>query len=323
MSKSSKAESACFVGIDVAKANLDVALGESAAPERYANDAKGRRRLCTKLAGLSPTKIVLEATGGYEEPLLRSLHKAGLPAVRVNPRPVRDFARAAGVLAKTDAIDARVLSRYARVMDPPLRHGRSEEDAELQRLIARRRQLVELRVQELNRMGTESSRAVLRCLKRMVRTVEESLEQLEQEIADLIAHQKTLERKVEVLSSVPGVGLVTAATLLAEMPELGTLPRQAIASLAGLAPFADDSGNRQGRRSIRGGRADVRATLYMATLVAVRHNPVIREDYQRLLGAGKLPKVALVACTRKLLTILNAMVRDDKPWSHGKVENPA
>jgi len=315
-------ESPYFVGIDVAKAALDMALGEQAPAQRFANDPRGRRVLCAQLAALGPAKIVLEATGGYEVPLLRSLHAAGLPAVRVNPRPVRDFAKAAGVLAKTDAIDARVLARYARVMDPPLRHEKAPENAELERLVTRRRQLVEMRTQERNRIGTESSTAVLRCLKRMVTTIEESIQQLEKEISDLIAHQRTLERKVEVLSSVPGVGLVTAATLLAELPELGTLPRQAIASLVGLAPFADDSGNRQGRRSIRGGRAGVRATLYMAALVAVRYNPVIREDYQRLIAAGKLPKVALVACTRKLLTILNAMVRDDKPWSHGKVENP-
>jgi transposase len=307
--------SPCFVGIDIAKDALDVATAEDAPAQRYPNDPAGRRKLCRALKALAPVKVVLEATGGYEDPLLRELHAAGLPVVRVNPRPVRDFARAAGILAKTDAIDARVLSRYARVMDPPLRHAKSERSTELDRLVSRRRQLTEMRTQERNRLGLESSKAVVRSLNRMVRTIEESIEQLEAEIADLIARQQNLERQAELLRSVPGVGLVTAATLLAELPELGTLPRQEIASLVGVAPFNDDSGNRQGRRSIRGGRRDLRATVYMATLVAVRHNPVIAEDYRRLLAAGKLPKVALVACMRKLLTILNAMLRDNKPWT--------
>lgn len=305
---------ACFVGIDVSKSFLDLAISESAPVERFGNTPDGRRRLRRRVAQAGPVKVVLESTGGYENPLLAELVEAGLPVVRVNPRPVRDFARAAGILAKTDAIDARVLSRFARVMDPPRRPAPAPEGVLLERLATRRRQLVESRTRENNRLAGETHRVIVSSIKAMIRTIDRSIEQLETEIADQIAAHAELERKARLARSVPGVGLITAATLIAEMPELGTLSRQAVASLAGLAPFNHDSGNTRGKRSIHGGRVVVRNTLYMATLSAVRHNPTLSEDYNRYIAAGKPPKVALVACMRKLLTILNAIIRDNKPW---------
>lgn len=305
----------CFVGIDVSKAFLDLADGPRAAVERFDNTAPGRRRLRRRVAALAPVKILLEATGGYENPLLAELAAHGLPVVRVNPRPVRDFARAAGILAKTDAIDARVLSRYAQTFDPPLRRPPDPEVARLERLTTRRRQLVDARVRENNRLAGETCAPVVASIKAMTRAIEQSIETLEAEIADLLARHRALERKAALLRSVPGVGLLTAATLIAELPELGTLSRQAVAALAGLAPFNRDSGTLRGKRSIRGGRAEVRAALYMATLAAVRYNPMLREDYQRFIAAGKPPKVALTACMRKLLTLLNAILRDDTPYT--------
>lgn len=305
----------CFIGIDVSKDFLDLAAADDAPVERFGNTPGGRRRLGRRVASAAPARIVLEATGGYEAPLLDELVAAGLPVVRVNPRPVRDFARAAGVLAKTDAIDARVLSRFARVMEPPLRPAPDPAVRVLERLSTRRRQLVEARVRENNRLVVETNRCIVSSLKAMIRTIDKSIEELEAEIAAQIAAHAELERKAEIARSVPGIGVVTAATLIAEMPELGTLSRQAVAALAGVAPFNRDSGGSQGRRSIAGGRAEVRAALYMATLVAVRRNPVLAEDYNRLIAAGKRPKIALVACMRKLLTIVNAMIRDNKPWA--------
>ncbi len=304
----------CFVGIDVSKAFLDLADGPRAAVERFDNTAPGRRRLRRRIVALAPVKVLLEATGGYESPLLAELAAAGLPVVRVNPRPVRDFARAAGILAKTDAIDARILSRSAQAFDPPLRRAPDPEVALLERLTTRRRQLVEARVRENNRLAAETCKPVVSSIKAMTRAIDKSIETLEAEIADLIARHQELDRKTALPRSVPGIGLLTAAILVSELPELGTLSRQAIAALAGLAPFNRGSGTLRGKRSIRGGRAEVRTALYMATLSAVRYNPMLREDYQRFIAAGKPPKVALVACMRKLLTLLNAILRDNTPY---------
>ena len=305
----------CFVGIDVSKHVLDVAIGRDGPLERFDNTPAGHRRLASRLGRLHPATIALEATGGYEEPVLRALDHARLPAVRLNPRPVRDFARGLNILGKTDRLDARVLAAYARLAEPPCRPLPDAVTVELRALTTRRRQLVEMRTAEHNRLEGETCRAVLSSLRRSLRSIEAQIDSLRKRMDDLIAQHDPLRRRVEILESVPGVGRTTAALLAAELPELGSLSRQAIAALVGVAPYPDDSGGRQGPRHIRGGRLTVRTALYMAALVASRRNPVLREDYQRLIAAGKPPKVALIALVRKLVTILNAMVREDAIWN--------
>jgi transposase len=302
------------VGIDVSKASLDVAFGISSPVRRFPNAPKGHRALARALAGREVSRIVLEATGGYEHRLLRHLAEQRLPAVRVNPRQVRDFARAAGILAKTDAIDARVLARFAAAVEPQHRPLPAPEQEHLARLQARRGQLIALRTVETNRVQQATDTPIVRTIQAVIRTIDKQIELIEAESAEVIAQHRRLERTYEVLTSVPGVGPVTAAVLMGQMPELGTLSRQAVAALAGLAPFNRDSGAQRGQRHIRGGRPQVRTALYMATLTAARCNPVIAEDFRRLTGAGKTHKVAMTACMRKLLTILNALVRDDVLW---------
>lgn len=311
----------CFVGIDVSKDALDVATGFDSRVERFENSPKGRRRLTACLQRLKPAKIVMEASGGYEKEILGSLDEARLPVVRVNPRPVRDLAKGLGIFAKTDAIDARVLSQYAKLVDPPLRQKPDAQTAELNTLTERRRQLIQMRVAENNRLEHQTSKAVIKSIQATVRFLEKAIDKIQAQMEELTNASEPLKHRVELLDSVPGIGLTTAMVLVSELPELGTLSRQQIAALAGLAPFNNDSGAREGKRVTRGGRAAARSALYMATLVAVQHNPTIAEDYQRLLKAGKIPKVALVACMRKLLTILNAIIRDDKPWSPPKTKS--
>jgi len=289
------------VGIDVSKATLAVAVGEEGRVRRFDNTPAGHRALARHLAPLAPARIVLEATGGYESRVLRHLAALRLNAVRVNPRRVRD---------------ARVLARFGARMSPELRPLPAPEQEELRELVRRRRQLVRTRATENNRLETTASPGALRSIRRMVSAIDKQIEQMEAEIAGLIAAHERLKRKVEIVDSIPGVGLVTAAILVAGLPELGELSRQAMASLAGLAPFNDDSGAREGQRSIRGGRPHVRTALYMTTLSAARHNPAIRATYARLVGNGKPPKVALTACMRKLLTVANALVRDNQLWTH-------
>jgi transposase len=310
------------VGIDVSKAALDVALTPDAKVRRYHNTPAGRRSLATALTKAAPARIVLEATGGYEHPLLRTLIQAGLPAVRVNPRQVRDFAKATGVLAKTDAIDARVLSRFASAVEPVHRPLPSPEQERLGRLQARREQIVGLRTAERNRLEQATDPLIKRTIQAVIRTLERQIEIIEAESAEVIAQHQKLERTYRVLTSVPGVGPVTAAVLMGQMPELGTLSRQAASALAGLAPYNDDSGQKKGARHIRGGRSQVRAALYMATLNAVKCNPVIQEDFARFIAQNRPWKVAMTACMRKLLTILNALVRDDMLWGEKTHHNP-
>lgn len=307
-------DSSSVVGIDVSKDSLDVAFGLEGGVRRFANRPRGHRALAKALARRAPTCIVMEATGGYERRVLRRLTEERLPAIRVNPRQVRDFARATGVLAKTDAIDARVLVRFGAAVEPahrPLAPAEVEQLAELQ---TRRTQLTVMRVAELNRLGHEPGPIVARTIRAMIKAIDKEISRLEAEAAEVIAQHHRLQRTYEILTSTPGVGPVTAAVLMGGMPELGALSRKTVAALAGLAPFNQDSGTMRGQRRIRGGRADVRSTLYMATLTAVRHNPVIAEDFQRLIEAGKPGKVAMTACMRKLLIILNALVRDDVLW---------
>jgi transposase len=312
----------CFVGIDVSKDALDVSPGIDAPVERFENNPAGHRRLASRLRRLSPAKIVLEATGGYEARALGALSKAGLPVVRVNPRPVRDFAKGLNILAKTDRIDARILARYAKLADPPRRPPPDERTEELGALTERRRQLVQIRVAETNRLEQQLSKAVAASIRASVRFLEKAIGTIEDRMKDLTDACEPLRRRVELLDSVPGVGRNPALVLASELPELGSLSRQQVAALAGLAPYNNDSGRHKGKRTIRGGRADARSALYMAALVAVRRNPALTEDYQRLIAAGKPPKVALIACARKLLTILNAIIRDDRPWTPPNSKKP-
>lgn len=301
------------VGIDVSKAWLDVAVGAQEQPWRVANSAEGIADLVARLQPLAPELIVLESTGGLEGMVLAELHAAGLPVARVNPGRVREFAKATGRFAKTDRLDARILAQYAQAIRPEPVHLPSEDEQYLAALVSRRRQLLEMLVAEKNRLSTTPKRLQERVRKHLD-WLKEEIRALEQEIEEFIRHTPLWREKDELLKSVPGIGDITACTLLAELPELGQLNRKEIAALVGVAPFNRDSGRIQGKRHIRGGRTSVRNPLYMATLSATRFNPVIRTFYQHLLANGKEKKVALVACMRKLLTILNAILRHHQPW---------
>jgi transposase len=307
-------DSSSVVGIDVSKASLDVAFGLEAPVQQFPNEPRGHRALARALVGRAPTRIVLEATGGYERRALRHLCERRLPAIRVNPRQVRDFARATGILAKTDAIDARVLVRFGSAVEPVHRPLPSKEQERLAFLQSRRVQILALRTAESNRLELTTDALITRTIRAVIKTLDQQIELIKAESALVIAEHQELERTYAILTSVPGVGPVTAAVLMGHMPELGTLSRQGAAALAGLAPFNKDSGAQRGQRHIRGGRAPVRTALYMATLTAARCNPVIAEDFARFTAAGKTHKLAMTACMRKLLTILNALVRDDMLW---------
>lgn len=309
------------VGIDVSKASLDVAFGIDEPVRSFANQPAGHRALARALAKRAPSRIVMEATGGYESAVLRLLTTEQLPAIRVNARQVRDFARATGVLAKTDALDARVLARFAAAVEPQHRPLPSPEQERICSLQTRRAQVVGLRTAEENRLQQASDPFIKRTITRVIKTLDQQIAAIEEESSKVIAEHAALERTFTILRSVPGVGPVTAGVLIGQMPELGSLSRQAVAALAGLAPFNHDSGTHRGERHIRGGRAGVRSVLYMATLTAVRCNPIIRAAFQRLTEEGKPHKVAMTACMRKLLTILNALVRDDMLWGEKKSAN--
>ncbi|MGZ8495581.1 MAG: IS110 family RNA-guided transposase [Candidatus Binatia bacterium] len=303
------------VGIDVSKAQLDVEIRPSGEKQSFANDKVGNKALVKWLAKIAPTLIVLEATGGYERQVTRALVSADLPAVAVNPRQVRDFAKATGQLAKTDSIDAGVLAHFAEVIRPELRPLPDAVTLELRALTSRRRQFLEMIAAENNRLEM-TSKAVRKSINAHVGYLEQALERINQELDRAIEQSPIWKENEDLLRSAKGIGPVTSRTLLAELPELGTLDRKQIAALVGVAPFNRDSGSLKGRRSIWGGRAPVRGALYMATLVATRRNPVIRDFYNRLIAKGKLFKVALVACMRKLLTILNSMIKHKTRWSN-------
>ncbi|HEX5544308.1 MAG TPA: IS110 family transposase [Nitrospira sp.] len=308
-----------FVGIDVSKAQLDVALrptGRFVVP----NDDAGIAQLLERLQATAPTLILLEATGGIELPLTGALAAAGLPIVVVNPRQIRDFAKAVGQLAKTDALDAQVLAHFAEVVRPTPRPLPDVETQELAALVTRRRQLIEMLTAEKNRVA--SARIVIRKqLRAHITWLERALNQADTDLAEAIRQSPVWREKEELLRSVPGIGPVLTTTLLANLPELGTLTHKQIAALVGVAPLNRDSGTLRGKRTVWGGRAQVRAALYMAAIVAARFNSVIRGFYQRLCAAGKAKTVALVACMRKLLTIVNAMLKHRTPWRQGM--NPA
>jgi transposase len=302
------------VGIDVCAAHLDVADTAAADARVFDNDDDGRAKLVRHLTALAPHVIVLEATGGHERAIVAELAAAGLPVVVINPRQVRDFARAIGRLAKTDRIDAAVLARFGAAVRPAPRPLPDEKHLELQEKLARRRQLVGMRTAETNRQRQARTPRVRNSLQAVIDLLDEQLKQLDDDLDKTIRQCPMWCEKEDLLKSVPGVGDQTARTLLAELPELGRCSRQQIAALAGVAPFNRDSGSRRGPRAIAGGRAPVRTVLYMATLAATRFNPVIKDQYRRMVAVGKRKKVALIACMRKLLTILNAILRNEAPW---------
>ena len=302
------------VGIDVSKDRLDVAVGSGGSVHAFTNDPDGHRRLVEHLGGVAPARVVLEATGGYERAAVAALAAAGLPVIVLNPRRGREFARAAGVLAKTDRLDAGVLALYAERMKPPPRALPTPQQRELEDLVARRAQLVGMLTQEKNRLGQASSATVRKSIEAVIKALKKQVDDTEGQIARRIESSEVWKDAAERLESVPGVGFKTVCVLLGALPELGALSRQKIAALAGLAPVNRDSGAMRGKRSIAGGRADVRTALYMAALTAVRYNPVLKGFYERLVAAGKPKKVALTAAAHKLLTILNAIARDKTAW---------
>jgi transposase len=307
-----------FVGIDVAKAELVVATLPAAERWVARNDEAGVRELVTRVATLRPQLIVLEATGGYETLCVAALSAAGLPVVIVNPRQVRDFAKATGQLAKTDTIDAGVLALFADRVRPEVRLLPDEAARDLEAVITRRRQLIDMLQAERNRLGLaigRHQRPVKQSLKKHIAYLERELAMTDTDLTQLVHESPAWRERDDLLQSVPGIGPVVARTLLAELPELGQLNRRAIAKLVGIAPMNRDSGAWRGRRTIQGGRASVRTALYMAALVASRRNATIRTFYQRLLAAGKPKKLALIACARKLLTILNHLVRTTTSWA--------
>jgi transposase len=314
-----------YVGIDVSKETLDVAVHATDRRWRFANSDKGITETVACLEEMCPTLVVLEATGGMECPLAAALAVAGIPLVVTNPRQVRDFARATGRLAKTDAIDARVLAHFAAAVHPESRRLPDSQEQELKAILARRRQLIEMLTAERNRLHSARSKAVKVNIKAHIDWLEKEMTHIDHDLEQSIRQSPIWREKDDLLKSVPGVGPVLSTTILADLPELGLLNRRQIAALVGVAPFNRDSGHMRGQRTVWGGRAVVRSALYMATLVATRHNPIIRDFYRHLLSQGKPKKLALTACMRKLLTILNAMVKHQTPWHYpvsGTLQTP-
>jgi transposase len=303
-------------GIDVSKQHLDACLDSD--DQRVSNDATGWDVLIAKFKAADVDLVVIEATGGYERDLVCALQGAGITVARLNPRQARDFAKATGVLAKTDRVDARVLRDFAEMLARHRDRAKfitpliDERQRELASMVTRRRQLVEMRVAESNRLDLAGKRAT-QSIRTVLRTLDKQLADIDSDIDGFLDDHFKAQRTL--LDSVKGVGPVTIMTVSAALPELGRLSRRQVAKLVGVAPHANDSGLRKGKRQIWGGRADVRAVIYMATMSAIRHNPVIKVFHSRLIDAGKLPKVAIVACMRKLITILNAMMRDGTLWS--------
>jgi transposase len=302
-----------FVGIDVSKGSLDYAVSNESQVNQVGNDRKGIAKLVAEMRRNSPSLIVVEATGGYEQAVVDGLFEAGLPVARVSPQRVHQYARARGILAKTDQIDAGNLAEYGEHIRPRLYVAKDKEVEHLSALLTRRKQLIEMIMAEKNRLRT-ACEAVKSSLQTVIACLGEELKRLDQEVDSFMDGHEKLQEREQLLRSARSIGPVTAATLLAELPELGELDRKQIAALVGVAPMNQDSGRRRGYRKTKGGRPDVRRTLYMATLTGIRYNPVIKANYERLVGRGKEKKVAITACMRKFLIILNAMMRDQKPF---------
>ena len=303
-----------YAGIDVAKARVDVAVRPDGDIWGVDYDESGVRELVSVLETLEPAAVLLEATGGLEVPLVSALAAAALPVVMVNPRQVRDFAKATGRLAKTDALDAQVLAHFAEAVRPPVRPLRDADTQELNSLMTRRNQLMTMLVAEKNRLR-RASHSVRPGIQSHISWLEQELNDMDRDLRKTLRRSPVWREKDDLLRSVPGVGEQLSLSLLAYLPELGTLDRKRMAALVGVAPFNRDSGPHRGKRSVWGDRARVRAVLYMGALVASRYNPVLRVFYQRLLAAGKPKKLALTACMRKLLTILNAMLKSGQHWT--------
>jgi transposase len=303
-----------FVGIDVAKDRLDVHLRPSEEAFAFSRDGAGLDALVERLVALRPALVVLEATGGFEVAVVGALAAAGLPLVVANPRQIRDFARATGRLAKTDRLDAEAIARFAEAVQPAPRPVPSAAARALGELVVRRRQLVEMLTSERQRRRQLRDPRLIRRLEAHLAWLQQELAALETDLDDAIRGTPAWRAAEDLLASVPGIGKTSARTLIAELPELGTLDRRKIAALVGVAPINRDSGTFRGRRMVMGGRASVRTALYMPTLTAIRRNPTLQAFYQRLIGRGRPAKVAITACMRKLLVILNAILRDHQPW---------
>ena len=303
-----------FVGIDVAKDQLDVHIRPGGEAFAVGRDGKGLAMLVKRLQALAPALVTMEATGGYETVVASAVGAAQLPLAVVNPRQIRDFARATGKLAKTDRIDAAAIAHFAEAVRPPARPIADAEAQALGELVARRRQVIEMIVAESHRRRMASQRRLIRAIERHLALLQAELSELEGDIDGAIRNSPAWQADADLLASVPGVGKATLRTLIAELPELGRLNRRKIAALVGVAPINRDSGTLRGRRTIAGGRPAVSTALYMAALVASRANPVIAPYYAKLRAAGKTGKQALVACMRRLVVILNAILRDRKPW---------
>lgn len=303
-----------FVGIDISKSRLDIAIIPGDQSFTCPNNEAGIQKLVHRLQKLNPHTILLEATGGYEFLLVAALREAELPACFLNPKLVRNFARGAGIAAKTDRLDARVLALYASRMRPQPRPLPTAAQQELKQLMTRRRQLLDMIQMETNRLDPAPSRRITFSIQQNIKSLEDQLAALNRDIDDFFKQHPVWVQLEQILTSALGIGHLTALSLIAYLPELGRLNRKQVAALAGVAPFNRDSGQWRGQRHIEGGRSQLRKALYMSTLVATQHNPVIQAYYQRLLARGKAKKAALIACMRKLLTILNAMVRNQQPW---------
>lgn len=307
-------EKKIYIGIDVSKANLDLFILPNKKYMQFTNDASGIQKLINKVQLFSDALIVMESTGGYENPVSQELSKANLKTSIINPRQIRDFAKALGRLAKTDKVDAEVIALFASKIEPQPNVVYNEKQQKMVANNSRRRQLIDMIIAEKNRLDKATPEQA-ESIQRILDVLEKELTLIEEAQKQILKHDDSLSEKKKILSSIKGVGDVTATAMLCELPELGTLSSKQIAALSGLAPFNRDSGTLKGKRTIWGGRASVRTALYMPTLVAIKHNPQIQAFYQRLCQAGKAKMTAVIACMRKLLIIMNAMVKKNQSWS--------
>jgi transposase len=303
-----------FVGIDVSKSTLDVCIEPAVQTLHVAYDETGISQIVVRLKEVNPTLIVMEATGGLEVRIATELASKGLPVAIINPRQARDFAKATGQLAKTDRVDAAMLAAFAKAIRPQARPLKDEDTRALDDMVSRRRQLIGMRVQETLRLGTAASKPLIKSLNKHIAWLDKQITSVDNDLTKRLRGSDAWRTKDDLLRSIPGVGAVTTLTVLAKCPELGTLNRREIAALTGVAPLANDSGKHRGKRFIWGGRADVRAVLYMAAISAIRCNDTIKAFAERLKKAGKPPKVVIVACMRKLLIIMNSMLKNNTPW---------
>lgn len=304
-----------YAGIDVSKDHLDLAILPSREKGQYSNDEGGISKLIARLKKLSPELVVLEPTGGFEALVSASISAEGIAVAIVNARQIKEYARATGKMAKTDKLDAQVMAEFAAAIKPPVRPLRNEEEEEIKTMVSRRRQLLEILTAEKNRLAI-ARKPLKPGIQAHIEWLKKELEGLDRDIRHLIENCPVWRVKDDLLQSIPGVGKVLSATILAELPELGKLNRRKVAALVGVAPFNRDSGRLKGKRSVWGGRASVRTVLYMATLACTRYNPIIRNFYLGLVQRGKAKKVALVACMRRLLTIMNAILRKNQAWQY-------